>query len=177
MLNYSYFTNFISNLRPLPDEVICTVSMLGSQNNHHDSIDETSMIIKTNFEGPSIFLGKIAESFEKRGSGSIIAISSVAGLRGRRSNYIYGSAKSGLTAFLSGLRSRMHEANVSVLTVIPGYIDTKMIADIKTPKLLTSSPDNLAKKIFKNRGKRYFVFIHKLENYNEVYRYYSRKNL
>jgi len=153
MLNYSCFTSFISNLRPLPDVVICLVGTLGSQNNHYNSIDETSLIIKTNYEGPSIFLGKIAESFEKRRSGSIIAISSVAGLRGRRSNYVYGSAKSGLATFLSGLRAKMYEANVSVMTVIPGYIDTKMIANIKTPKLLTSSPDNLAKKIFKNRGK------------------------
>ena len=65
--------------------------------------------MKTNYEGPSLLLGEIANNFEKRGSGSIIGISSVAGDRGRGSNYIYGSAKAGFTAFLSGLRNRLHK--------------------------------------------------------------------
>jgi decaprenylphospho-beta-D-erythro-pentofuranosid-2-ulose 2-reductase len=59
----------------------------------------SSLVMRTNYEGPSLLLGEIANRFETRGSGSIIGISSVAGDRGRASNYIYGSAKSGFTAF------------------------------------------------------------------------------
>ena len=104
--------------------------------------------MRTNYEGPSIFLGEIANRFERRGSGSIIGISSVAGNRGRESNYIYGSAKSGLTTFLSGLRNRLHKSNVSVLTVLPGFVDTKMTSDLKLPKLVTSSTLRISSIVF-----------------------------
>ena len=79
----------------------------------------------------------------------MIGISSVAGDRGRASNYIYGSAKSGLNAFLSGLRNRLYPYGINVMTVTPGYVNTKMTLGLKLPKSLTTSPTKVAYFIYK----------------------------
>ena len=69
-------------------------------------------VLRTNYEGPVNIISDFANIFENRGYGTIVGISSVAGDRGRSSNYIYGSAKAGLTTFLSGLRNRLAKKNV-----------------------------------------------------------------
>jgi len=84
---------------------------------------------------------------EARGHGMIIGISSVAGDRGRASNYLYGSAKAGFSAFLSGLRNRLARKGVHVMTVKPGFVDTRMTAGMKLPGPLTASPDSVARAI------------------------------
>jgi short-subunit dehydrogenase len=94
-------------------------------------------------------LNVVANEFEKLNDGLIIGISSVAGERGRQSNYLYGSAKAGFTAYLSGLRNRLFKSNVHVMTVKPGFMKTRMIEGIKTPGPLTASPEIAARKIFK----------------------------
>src|ERR1700709_2942426 len=100
--------------------------------------------MRTNYEGPALILGMFAERFLKRGAGSIIGISSVAGDRGRGSNYIYGSAKAGFSAFLSGLRNRLASKGVHVITVKPGFVDTKMTEGMNLPSLLTAQPEEVA---------------------------------
>jgi len=88
-----------------------------------------------------------ANYFEEKGSGSIAIISSVAGDRGRKSNYVYGSAKAALSAFTTGLRGRLASKGINVLTVKPGFVDTPMTADMpKNP--LYSSPQQIGKGIF-----------------------------
>jgi len=149
ILKYDTFINFIDSLNCLPDVVLCAVGILGDQKDDEKSFLNSTLVMRTNYEGPSLLLGEIANRFEIRGSGSIIGISSIAGDRGRASNYIYGSAKSGFTAFLSGLRNRLHESNVSVLTVLPGYVETKMTSDLQLPKLITSNTNNISSTIFK----------------------------
>jgi decaprenylphospho-beta-D-erythro-pentofuranosid-2-ulose 2-reductase len=72
-----------------------------------------------------------ANYFEQQKTGCIAAISSVAGDRGRSNNYVYGAAKAGLNAFLSGMRGRLYKSGVSVLTVKPGPVDTPMTAGLK----------------------------------------------
>lgn len=153
ILKYETFSDFIDSLGCLPDIALCAVGILGNQIDDEKSFSNSSLAMRTNYEGPSLLLGEIANLFEMRGSGSIIGISSVAGDRGRASNYIYGSAKSGFTAFLSGLRNRLHKSNVNVLTVLPGFVETKMIASIKTPTMLTSLPEVISETIFRNRFK------------------------
>ena len=91
-------------------------------------------IIDTNYTGIMILFNIIANDFERRKRGFMIGISSVAGDRGRKKNYIYGSSKSALTAYLSGLRNRLNSANVHVLTVKPGFVATKMTKNITLPK-------------------------------------------
>lgn len=82
--------------------------------------------IDVNFTGAVSILELFAGWFEERKSGFICAVSSVAGDRGRQSNYHYGAAKAGLTAYLQGLRNRLFPAGVSVTTIKPGFVDTKM---------------------------------------------------
>ena len=149
ILDYQSFKKFIDSLTPLPDVILCAVGLLGDQVHAQKDIFESTKIMRTNFEGPSLFLNEIANKFEERGAGIIIGVSSVAGERGRSSNYIYGSGKAGFTAFLSGLRNRLSKSGVNVITVIPGYIDTRMTKGLNLPSILTSSPKILTYKIFR----------------------------
>jgi short-subunit dehydrogenase len=87
--------------------------------------------MRSNYEGPSLILGLFAEKFLARGSGTLVGVSSVAGDRGRASNYVYGSAKAGFSAFLSGLRARASRSGVHVVTVKPGFVRTKMTEGMK----------------------------------------------
>ncbi|MCA1988761.1 MAG: SDR family oxidoreductase [Desulfarculus sp.] len=84
--------------------------------------------LQTNFLSAVSLLTHLANLLEPRGRGALVAISSVAGDRGRQSNYIYGAAKGGLSIFLQGLRNRLAPAGVRVLTVKPGFVDTPMTA-------------------------------------------------
>ncbi len=88
-----------------------------------------------------------AEYFEKKKSGNISIISSVAGDRGRMSNYIYGAAKSAVTAFASGLRARMQKSGVSVLTIKPGFVDTPMTDDVDK-NFLFANPKDVGRAIY-----------------------------
>jgi NAD(P)-dependent dehydrogenase (short-subunit alcohol dehydrogenase family) len=99
--------------------------------------------MRTNFEGPALLLGALAERFIARRHGTIVGVSSVAGDRGRGSNYVYGASKAGFTAFLSGLRNRAAAANVRVITVKPGFVRTRMTAGMKLPPLLTAEPQEV----------------------------------
>ena len=91
----------------------------------------------------------VADSFEQRGCGKLIVVSSVAGDRGRASNYVYGSAKAGLSAFLSGLRQRLHNHGVQVTTVLPGFVKTRMVEGMELPEALTASPEQVAADVLK----------------------------
>lgn len=91
-------------------------------------------------------LTRLANHFEQQRRGTLAVISSVAGDRGRRSNYVYGSAKAGLSCFLEGLRHRLHAADVRVLTIKPGMIDTPMTAAM--PKgSLWATPERVGRDI------------------------------
>ena len=98
---------------------------MGNQLESENSIEASSIVMRSNYEGPASILGLLANKFEQRGSGCLVGISSVAGERGRAANYVYGSAKAGFTTFLSGLRSRLAKKGVHVITVLPGFVATK----------------------------------------------------
>jgi len=91
----------------------------------------------------------LANRMEARGSGTLAVISSVAGERGRQSNYVYGAAKAALSTFLGGLRQRLAKANVNVLTIKPGFVDTPMTAAITPKGALWAQPDRVAAGIVK----------------------------
>ena len=149
ILQVDSFPVLISSLSVLPDVVLCAVGELGDQQKAQIDPDYACRILRTNFEGPTIFLGMLAEKFAARGSGVIVGISSVAGERGRRSNYLYGAAKAGFTAFLSGLRNRLAPAGVRVIAIKPGFVRTKMTTGILLPRLLTTDPATVANRIYK----------------------------
>lgn len=153
ILDYASHQSFYDALEEKPFGVVSAVGYLGEQDKAQIDFNETQKIIATNYTGIVSLLNIIANNFEKRKTGFIIGISSVAGDRGRKSNYIYGSAKAALTAYLSGLRNRLYTANVQVLTVKPGFVDTQMTKDIDLPKALTAQPELVAKDIFKAQQK------------------------
>jgi short-subunit dehydrogenase len=148
VLNLKLHKKFIEDLDQLPNIAICAVGYMGNQIKNQTEMESGIKVIRTNFEGPANIIGILANKFEKRGAGTIVGISSVAGERGRASNYIYGSAKAGLTAFLSGLRNRLAKKNVHVITIIPGFVATKMTSNLKLPKILTAQPEKVARVIF-----------------------------
>jgi decaprenylphospho-beta-D-erythro-pentofuranosid-2-ulose 2-reductase len=139
---------FYADMNPKPDGVICVVGYLGEQKKAEQNFSETKQIIDANYTGCVSVLNIIANDFESRKHGFIIGISSVAGDRGRQSNYIYGSAKAGFTAYLSGLRNRLFHSGVKVLTVKPGFMQTKMTENLNLPPLLTADPKDVASDVF-----------------------------
>ena len=145
---------FVDGLGTLPDVVICVVGLLGDQTNAQNDAALAQTILRSNFEGPALMLGEFANRMQVRGAGTIIGISSVAGDRGRASNYLYGSAKAGFTAFLSGLRNRLASRGVHVMTVKPGFVATRMTAGMNLPKLLTAQPEEVARAIIAAADRR-----------------------
>jgi len=131
VLDTASFEGFVSGLAALPDVVISIVGLLGVQQNAESDLAHATTIMRSNYEGPSLILGLFAEKFLARGSGTLVGVSSVAGDRGRASNYVYGSAKAGFSAFLSGLRARASRDGVHVVTVKPGFVRTKMTEGMK----------------------------------------------
>ena len=128
------------------DIVLIAHGTLSNQKSCELSVHETLAEIQTNALSTISLLTLIANRFEARKSGTICIISSVAGDRGRASNYVYGSAKAMVTAFTSGLRQRLHKSNVSVVTVKPGFVDTPMTSEFKKG-FLWAKPSAVAEKM------------------------------
>ena len=145
---------FYESLEEKPLGVITAVGYLGEQPIAQNDFDEASRIINTNFTGIVSLLNIVATDFEQRGEGFIVGLSSVAGDRGRKSNYLYGSAKAGYTAYLSGLRNRLTGTGVHVMTVKPGFMNTRMTKDMDLPPALTAQPEETAKIIFRSQQKQ-----------------------
>ena len=155
ILDYASHEAFYNNLDIKPSVVISAVGYLGDQEKAENDFIETQKIIDTNYSGVVSLLNIIANDFQAGKSGTLIGISSVAGDRGRKSNYVYGSAKAALTAYLSGLRNRLYDSGVHVMTVKPGFVATKMTAGMDLPARLTAQPKEVAEHIYKAqlRGK------------------------
>ncbi|MGH8321943.1 MAG: SDR family oxidoreductase [Gammaproteobacteria bacterium] len=108
----------------------------------------------TNATSTIALLTLVASRLETQKKGTLVVISSVAGDRGRASNYVYGAAKAALTAFASGLRQRLFRSGINVITIKPGFVDTPMTVDFKKG-LLWAQPETIANGIFKaiNKGR------------------------
>ncbi len=114
----------------------------GSLPDQRECESDSALVLRelnTNAISTICLVTAIAAVMEKRRSGCIAVISSVAGDRGRRSNYVYGAAKSAVSVFLEGLRSRLHGSGVSVVTIKPGFIDTPMTAHLPKNPLFASA--------------------------------------
>ena len=154
ILDYKSHPVIYEQLEEKPQGIISAIGYLGNQENAQLDFHETQNIINVNYTGLISFLNIVSNDFEKRKSGFIIGISSVAGDRGRKSNYMYGSAKAAFTTYLSGLRSRLYHSNVHVLTVKPGFVNTKMTRNMKLPQKITAQPQQVAKDIYNAQQKR-----------------------
>ena len=147
--DYAGHRVFYQSLDPKPDAVVFTAGYLGNQHTAQKDFQETQKVIETNFLGAVSILEIIAADFEAKGRGLIVGVSSVAGERGRQSNYLYGAAKSALTTFLSGLRNRLYFSHVRVMTVIPGFVQTRMTAGMNLPKMLMIEPEQVAEDVYR----------------------------
>lgn len=147
-LKMQFHNKLLDELPYLPTIAICAVGHLGEQGDCELDHTSAKRVMRSNFEGPASILAILANKFEDRGSGYLIGISSVAGERGRAANYVYGSAKAGFTAFLSGLRNRLAQKGVYVITVLPGFVHTKMTLGMNLNPKLTAEPDEVAQAIF-----------------------------
>jgi decaprenylphospho-beta-D-erythro-pentofuranosid-2-ulose 2-reductase len=146
--DYGAHRAFYDNLDPKPDGLVLAFGYLGDQQLAEKDFQEAQKIIATNFIGAVSILEIIAADFAQRQQGFIIALSSVAGARGRKSNYMYGSAKGALTIYLSGLRNRLYTNKVRVISVLPGMIRTKMTAHLDLPDRLLADPEEIAEDVY-----------------------------
>jgi hypothetical protein len=133
--------------------VLIAHGTLSNQKACEVSVEETLKEYTTNCLSYLALLTIIANQLEQQGHGTIAAISSVAGDRGRQSNYVYGSAKGAVSLFLAGLRNRLAKKNIQVLTIKPGFIDTPMTKEFKK-SLLWASPQKVARDIVKAIDKK-----------------------
>jgi decaprenylphospho-beta-D-erythro-pentofuranosid-2-ulose 2-reductase len=135
------------------DAVLIAHGTLGDQRKCELSVAETLKEFTTNCTSAIALLTMVANYFEGQRRGCIAVVTSVAGDRGRQSNYVYGAAKAGLSAFLQGLRNRLEKSGVSVITVKPGLVDTPMTAaSPKNP--LFASPRSVGQGVYRAMKER-----------------------
>ncbi len=121
------------------DAALVAHGELPDQEQCQRSVSRTQETITTNLMSPIAFCTWLANYLEKRKTGNITVITSVAGDRGRQSNYLYGTSKGGLAIFLQGLRNRLTPAGVTVTTVKPGFVDTPMTKHLPKGPLFASA--------------------------------------
>lgn len=132
-IRFSHFDVALIAHGTLPDQAVCETDI-------GYAINE----FRTNAESVIACMTILANRFESQGHGVIAVIGSVAGDRGRASNYLYGAAKAAVEAFASGLRGRLFKAGVHVLTIKPGFVDTPMTKGLPLPQSLVVSADKVA---------------------------------
>jgi hypothetical protein len=135
------------------DIVLIAHGTLPDQKACEQSIELTLNELNTNAISVIALLTHLANKFEEQGNGTIAVISSVAGDRGRQSNYVYCTTKGVITLFLQGLRNRLHKSGIHVLTIKPGFVDTPMTATFRKGPLWVK-PDTIAKGIISSINKK-----------------------
>ena len=145
-ISHTGFIERVSNEMGGLEGVLLAFGYLGEQQLAARDSTERVAVIARNLTGAINLLEPLAACLERQGTGFIIGISSVAGDRGRQSNYIYASAKGGFTIYLQGLRNRLFHAGICVLTVKAGFVDTAMTYGM--PNLFfVASPDYVGEQI------------------------------
>ena len=166
---FSTHKAFVDEIATLPLGVICATGYYPNQLKAQIDNKEILNTTTANFTGPISIINCLVEEMKKIKKGFIIGISSVSGERGRKKNYIYGSAKSGFTTFLSGLRNDLFDQNIHVMTVILGFISDETEMNF-VKKTLSAKPREIAQSIVSNQIKckdiiylkwqwRYIMFI------------------
>jgi decaprenylphospho-beta-D-erythro-pentofuranosid-2-ulose 2-reductase len=132
-----------------PTGVVLGYGYMAEQEKAQKHMAEVEKMISVNLTSAISILEAFGAVFEHRGSGFLGVLSSVAGDRGKQTNYIYGATKAGLTCYLEGLRVRLAKSNVTVTTIQPGFVDTKMTFGLPLPGPLVATPAQAGKAIFK----------------------------
>jgi short-subunit dehydrogenase len=137
-----------------PDEILIAYGTIGDHYKSLTNPNEAKVILDTNFNSVVLWCLAITECCLREASLNLIVVSSVAGDRGRGSNFIYGSAKGGLTIFLEGLQ---HSKNLSLLNVVcvkPGFVKTPMNSERNTDGILWAKPEQIALDILDGTKKK-----------------------
>ncbi len=133
-----------------PTKVVLCYGFMADQQECETNPEKARRTLDINLTSAVSILELVAGDFAQRQSGTITVVSSVAGDRGRATNYIYGASKAGLTAYTSGLRNRLYKEGVHVLTVKPGFVDTSMTKGLVDPDSpLVATPEQAARDISK----------------------------
>lgn len=123
------------------DIAFLALGVLGDQSKAERNFADAASILHTNYVAPVSLLTWLANYCAQRRSGTLAVLSSVAGERGRKSNYVYGSSKAALTTFVDGLRNRIDREGVRVMTIKPGPVKTAMTEGVKNPPKLADVGD------------------------------------
>ncbi len=151
----AFIQRVISDFDGRLDCVVLCYGYMVDQPLTQEDFAQARRTIDVNYTSPVSILHLAAAQMEKQKSGCIAAISSVAGDRGRQSNYLYGSSKAALTSFLQGLRNRLTRSNVHVLTIKPGFVATAMtVGKINPNSPLVATPQKVARDIVRAIQKR-----------------------
>ncbi|MBF0587951.1 MAG: SDR family oxidoreductase [Magnetococcales bacterium] len=129
------------------DHILVAHGVLSEQTACQQSYEETLASLETNALSVLSLLTLAANRFEAQQTGTIAVISSVAGDRGRQSNYVYGSAKALVSTFMDGLRNRLHKSGVAVVNIKPGFVDTPMTVHYEK-SMIWAQPESVAKDIY-----------------------------
>jgi short-subunit dehydrogenase len=163
---YDEHDDFWNSLPVFPEIVITVFGYLGNQELAINDFHEAYNIMSTNYLGHVSLINKYVQKVKGSKGATVIGVSSVAGERGRKSNYIYGSAKAAFTNYLSGLRNDLFEHDIHVMTVIPGFVKTKMLGDLKTPNILTASSEEVAISLYNAfQRKKNVVYLYPIWRY------------
>ena len=152
-LDFAEHENFLAACETaagkMPDGLVVFFGYMTAQETAQQSFEEARKTIDTNLTAVISVTEPFARHCEQRRGGFIAVVSSVAGDRGRQSNYLYGAAKAGLSAYLQGLRNRLYRSHVFVTTIKPGFVDTKMTFGMPLPRPLVVSPETAGKAIYR----------------------------
>jgi decaprenylphospho-beta-D-erythro-pentofuranosid-2-ulose 2-reductase len=155
------FQLYYENLKSKHDIVISAIGELSKDTDSH-KMNLIDQMINSNYIYPAKCLEVISNIFLRENSSKekiILGISSVAGDRGRATNFYYGAAKSAFTVFLSGLRQKLSKSKITIITVSLGFVDTKMTKEEKIPNLLNTNPETIAKKIIECVEKKKLFYV------------------
>lgn len=142
---------FCLNNNLYPDLLILAAGLTDESLNLDEKKEDSliSKIYLVNLISPIQIINSFVERYFKREDLNldVVCLSSVAGIRGRKKNMYYSASKAGLNSFLSSLRQKCHKKKIRIFTVLPGYVDTRMISNIFPPKFLVVSPKKICNKI------------------------------
>ncbi len=159
--SYESHEAFYQALETKPVGAVIAFGSMYEQVEAEQNFSLSKDMIETNYTGAVSIIEIICKDFlntDKKGF--IVGISSVAGDRGRQSNYIYGSSKAAFSTYLAGLCHRLHTSNANIITVKPGFVATKMTAHLDLPEKLTAQPEEVADRVFKATQKNKSITIY-----------------
>ncbi|MCB0329921.1 MAG: SDR family oxidoreductase [Bdellovibrionales bacterium] len=133
------FLNEQQNFEDDIETVVIAHGFLPDQEAIQNNWDEVASAYEVNLLTPLLIATRVATWFEKQGRGTLAVITSVAGDRGRKSNYVYGAAKGGLSLYLQGIRNRFGKTPIRIIDIRPGFVDTPMTAHLKKGPLFASA--------------------------------------